>query len=88
MKLNIVEFGSTVDLNIVIDEDGNEIRAIVSDANVIESRVYRKQFPSEKEERLSVNLNDPRSPDVAEVADVLEDRTAAIANIRQYVARS
>ncbi len=56
MTLNVVQFGSTVDLNIVIDEDGNEIRAIVSDANVIESRVYRKQFPSEKEERVSFGL--------------------------------
>jgi hypothetical protein len=85
MTLDVVEFGSTVDLNIVIDEDGNEIRAIVSDANVIESRVYRKQFPSEKEERVSMNLTGTKSVD-GDVADVEEDRTAAIP--REHVAVS
>jgi hypothetical protein len=57
MTLNVAPFGSVVDLNIVIDEDGKEIRAIVSDANVIESRVYRKQFPSEKEERFDARFD-------------------------------
>lgn len=61
MTLNIVQFGSTVDLNIVIDEDGNEIRAIVSDANVIESRVYRRQFPSESEPHPSVSRDSQNS---------------------------
>ena len=64
MTLNIVQFGSTVDLNIVIDEDGNEIRAIVSDVNVIESRVYRKQFPSESEKRVSASRDTRNSNSV------------------------
>ena len=81
MTLNIVQFGSTVDLNIVIDEDGNEIRAIVSDANVIESRVYRKQFPSEKEEKVSVNFSEGVRFD--EVADEGEDRNAAVAVVKR-----
>jgi hypothetical protein len=54
MTLNVSPFGSTVDLNFVIDKDGSEIRAIVSDANVIESRVYRKQFNGACEDHLSV----------------------------------
>jgi len=85
MTLNVVEFGSTVDLNIVIDEDGNEIRAIVSDANVIESRVYRKQFPSEKDERVSLNFDAPRPADDAGVS---EDRTAAVTKIKDRVSIS
>jgi hypothetical protein len=55
MTLNISPFGSTVDLNFVIDEDGKEIRAIVSDVNVIESRVYRRQCPGDGESHVSVN---------------------------------
>ena len=81
MTLNIVQFGSTVDLNIVIDEDGNEIRAIVSDANVIESRVYRKQFPSEKEEKVSANFGEGVRFD--EVADESEDRNAAVGVVKR-----
>ncbi len=44
MTLNVSPFGSTVDVDFVIDDDGAEVRAIVSDAGVVESRVYRKQF--------------------------------------------
>ncbi len=57
MTLNVSPFGSTVDLNFVIDEDGKEIRAIVSDVNVIESRVYRKQFLGDSEAHSSVRLD-------------------------------
>ena len=72
MALNIVQFGSTVDLNIVIDEDGNEIRAIVSDANVIESRVYRKQFPSESEPHASVSRNSQNSNSIGSLVVAVE----------------
>lgn len=54
MTLSVVPFGSTVPLDFVIDNDGAELRAIVStprdggavDSNVgaVETRVYRKQF--------------------------------------------
>jgi hypothetical protein len=44
MSLYVVEFATTVNADFVIDDDGAEIRAIVTDANLIESRVYKKQF--------------------------------------------
>jgi hypothetical protein len=44
MTLNVSPFDSTVDADFVISDDGAEIRAIVSDAGLIESRVYSKQF--------------------------------------------
>jgi hypothetical protein len=44
MTLNVITFGATVHVDFVIDDDGVEIRAIVTDSGVIESRVYKKQF--------------------------------------------
>ena len=35
----------TVNLDFVIDDDGRELRAIVTGAGVVETRVYKKQFP-------------------------------------------
>jgi hypothetical protein len=44
MTLYVLPFGSTVNLDFVIDGDGREVRAIVTDAGAVESRVYKKQF--------------------------------------------
>lgn len=44
MTLYVLPFGSTVNLDFVIDEDGGELRAIVTDAGAVESRIYKKQF--------------------------------------------
>jgi len=43
MTLDVSPFDSTVDVDFVIDANGAEIRAIVTDTGVIESRVYKKQ---------------------------------------------
>jgi len=45
MTIYILPFGTTADLDFVIDDDGEELRAIVTEAGAIESRVYKKQFP-------------------------------------------
>ena len=44
MRLVVFPFNSTVDLDFVIDDDGAELRAIVTGTGSVESRVYRKQF--------------------------------------------
>ena len=44
MTLNVSPFDSTVHADFVIGDDGAELRAIVSDSGVVESRVYSKQF--------------------------------------------
>ena len=44
MTIFILPFGITADLDFVIDDDGAELRAIVTDAGAVESRVYKKQF--------------------------------------------
>ncbi len=44
MTLFVVQFGSTVHADFVIDDDGAELRVIGTDSGVVESRVYRKQF--------------------------------------------
>jgi hypothetical protein len=44
MTLHVSPFGSTVHAYFVIDNDGAEFRAIVTDPNLIESRVYARQF--------------------------------------------
>ena len=44
MTLDISPFGSTVHADFVIADDGAELRAIVSESGVIESRVYSRQF--------------------------------------------
>jgi len=50
MTLNVSPFDSTVHADLVIDNDGAEIRAIGSDAGLIETRVYHKQFSSGRNE--------------------------------------
>jgi hypothetical protein len=44
MTLNVPSLSAIVHADFVIDDNGTEIRALVTDANVIESRVYKKQF--------------------------------------------
>jgi hypothetical protein len=39
-----------VNLDFVIDDGGNELRAIVTAAGVVETRVYRKQVSRERED--------------------------------------
>jgi hypothetical protein len=41
---------ATVHADLVIDDGGAELRAIVTEAGVVESRVYRKQFREGREE--------------------------------------
>jgi len=50
MTLYVSPFGSTVTLDFVIDDGGNELRAIVTVAGVVETRVYRKQVSRERED--------------------------------------
>jgi hypothetical protein len=50
MTLQISPFGSTVHAYFVIDDGGAELRAIVTDPNLIESRVYTKQFREDRKE--------------------------------------
>lgn len=50
MTIYILPFGSTADLDFVLDDDGTELRAIVTNAGAIESRVYKKQFPRGRKE--------------------------------------
>ena len=50
MTLLVSPFGSTVNLDFVIDDDGAELRAILTDAGSNESRVYKKQFPQGRKE--------------------------------------
>jgi hypothetical protein len=45
MTLYILPFGSTAELDFVLDNDGKELRAIVTGAGTVETRVYTKQFP-------------------------------------------
>ncbi|MGB2668440.1 MAG: hypothetical protein WAK48_30925 [Candidatus Acidiferrum sp.] len=51
MTLYVVQFQTTVHADFVIDRDGAEIRAIGTDAGVIESRVYSKQFLADRDEK-------------------------------------
>jgi hypothetical protein len=50
MTLNIPDFGATVHANFVIDDGATELRAIGTDAGVIETRVYKKQCRGGREE--------------------------------------
>jgi hypothetical protein len=51
MTLHVSPFDSTVHADFVIDKDGTELRAIVTDSGVVESRIYRKQFGESRTER-------------------------------------
>jgi hypothetical protein len=44
MTLSVSPLGATVHADFVIGDDGAELRAIVSESGVVESRVYSKQF--------------------------------------------
>jgi len=50
MTLYVSPFGATVLLDFVIDDDGAELRAVITDAGAIESVVYKKQFPRGRKE--------------------------------------
>jgi hypothetical protein len=50
MTVYVVQFAATVHADLVIDEDGAEIRTIGTDSGVIETRVYKKQFPGGRNE--------------------------------------
>jgi hypothetical protein len=50
MTLNVSPLGATVHADFVIDDDGAELRAIVTDSGLVESRVYKKQFRGGREE--------------------------------------
>jgi hypothetical protein len=40
----VLPIASTVTLDFVIDDDGAELRAIVTGTGVVETRVYKRQF--------------------------------------------
>jgi hypothetical protein len=44
LTLNVSPLGATVHADFVIGDDGAELRAIVTESGVVESRVYSKQF--------------------------------------------
>ena len=50
MTLYVSPFGATVLLDFVIDDDGAELRAIITDAGAIESLVFKKQFSGGRRE--------------------------------------
>ncbi len=50
MTLNIPNLDATVHAYFVIGDNGTEIRAIVTDSGVVESRVYSKQFRCDRKE--------------------------------------
>lgn len=50
LTLHVSPAGSTVNADFVIDDDGKEIRALVTDEGAIESIVFKKQFPGSHEE--------------------------------------
>ena len=50
MTLSVSPIGATPHLDFVIDDDGAELRAIITDAGAVESRVYKKQFPGDRRE--------------------------------------
>ncbi len=51
LTLNVSPLGVTVHAHFVIDDDGAEFRAIVTDSGLVESRVYKKQFRRGREEQ-------------------------------------
>lgn len=50
MTLFVSPIGITSHLDFVIDDDGAELRAIVTDAGIVENRVYKKQFSRGRKE--------------------------------------
>ena len=45
MTLYVSPFGVTVYADFVIDDNGAELRALITDAGAIESLVFKRQFP-------------------------------------------
>ena len=50
-KFYVPALDTTVDADLVIDDHGAELRAIVTDSGVVETRVYRKQFRGDSDDR-------------------------------------
>jgi hypothetical protein len=48
MSLYVSPIGTTAELDFVIDDNGTELRAIVTAAGTVETRVYRKQVSRER----------------------------------------
>ena len=45
MTLFVSPIGITSHADFVIDDNGEELRAIITDAGIVEGRIYKKQFP-------------------------------------------
>jgi hypothetical protein len=50
MTLFALPIAVTSHVDFVIDDDGAELRAIITDAGIVENRVYKKQFPRGRQE--------------------------------------
>ena len=50
MTFYVLPIGITANADFVIDDDGAELRAIITDAGIVETRVYKKQFPRVRKE--------------------------------------
>ena len=50
MTLFVSPIGITSHVDFVIDDDGAELRAIITDAGIVENRVYKKQFSRGRKE--------------------------------------
>jgi hypothetical protein len=50
LTLYVSPVGSTVNADFVLDDDGAEIRALITDEGAIESIVFKKQFPGDRRE--------------------------------------
>jgi len=51
LTLYVSPFGSTVNADFVIDDDGAEVRAIITDEGAIEIVVFKRQFPDGRREQ-------------------------------------
>jgi hypothetical protein len=51
MTLFVSPIGVTSHVDFVIDDDGAELRAIITDAGIVENRVYKKQFSRGRKEQ-------------------------------------
>ena len=51
MTLFVFEFGSSFNADFVIDDDGAELRVILTGPGNVESRVYKKQFAEDRKEK-------------------------------------
>ena len=50
MTLFVFELGGSFNADFVIDDDGAELRVILTDPGIVESRVYKKQFTRGRKE--------------------------------------